>query len=164
MLFRTLISILTILAAAIPALSGGKVENIVFLVFVSDDNGNWNVLQTNTVPNAPGRACYGWRAKVERSNALIAYEEILKLPDQPEYWSGENDPYAANEVSKDRTISTTKKFETTDDGSIGNQWCVAKGDPLGNYSMTILIEGEIVGAFDFMVVAPDGFDGFRNNR
>ncbi|WP_269585577.1 hypothetical protein [Roseibium sp. Sym1] len=92
------------------------------------------------------------------SKEMVGFREVFSLPAAPKTWSGENDPYAANAITKDRTTSITERFETPQNGTIGNEWCVVEGDPLGKYRMEIHVAEEYLGTLDFELVTPQDYD------
>ena len=138
-----------LLSAPVQAFS---VESTVFVVSVSDGQGNARSFESNLVPYLPDRACFGWRIRLAEPPVLVRYREVLTLPEAPVFWSGENDAYSPHAFSADRTTATTEEFAAPDpEGWIASSWCLAEGDPTGPHSFDIYIEGELIKRFDFEV-------------
>lgn len=149
-------ALLTVLLAAglLPASAGRAytVESAVFVVSVSDGEGNARSVEADLVPYLPNRACFGWRLRLGAAPAVVRYREVLKLPEAPAYWSGEHDAYSPHAYSADRTTATTEQFAAPDaEGWIASSWCIAEGDPVGLHSIDVYIDGEHVRHFDFEV-------------
>ena len=159
--FRTCQLLLTVtLAGAVQAetINPENCTRLSFYTILSQSDGSVAIAHLPRVPNLPGQACYGWRAKVSLSKEVFRFKEVFSLPAAPETWGGEDDPYAANEITQDRMTSITEKFETPQNGSIGHEWCVAEGDPLGKYSMEVHVDDDFLGKIDFELVAPHDYD------
>ena len=127
-------------------------ETAEFVVSVSDGQGNSRSVISNVVPYLPERACFGWRIRLADRRALVRYREVLKLPQAPKFWSGENDAYSPHSFSADRTTATTEEFAAPDkEGWIASSWCIAAGDPTGPHSIDVFIDGQLAKHFDFEV-------------
>ncbi|WP_193370659.1 hypothetical protein [Pelagibius marinus] len=139
------------LAGAPPALSA-EVAEVEFLVSVSDGEGNQRHIQADVVPYLPDRACFGWRLRLAGGQALVRYREVLKLPEAPAFWTGEDDSYSPHKYSADRTTATTEEFAAPDNnGWISSRWCIAEGDPVGPHSIDVYIDDNLVKHFAFEV-------------
>lgn len=130
------------------------VESAEFLVSVGDGQGSARTIAADVVPFLPNRACFGWRLKLTDAPAVIRYREVLQLPRAPAFWSGENDEYSPHRFSADRTTAITEAFAPLDDGWIGNDWCIAEGDPLGPHSIEVFIGERLARRFEFEVREP----------
>ncbi len=129
-----------------------SIESAVFVVSVSDGEGNARSIEADLVPYLPNRACFGWRLQLAAPPALVRYREVLKLPKAPVYWSGEHDAYSPHAYSADRTTATTEQFVAPDaEGWIASSWCIAEGDPVGPHSIDVYLDGAHVKRFDFEV-------------
>ncbi len=153
--FRSVIALVFVVKAAYAGSEGREKNtkpNLIFYSNIMFPNGTSKILDLPIVANIPNAVCYGWRARVKPANKLVQYKEVLSLPSPPKFWSGEGDPYSTNEIAKDRKQSVTQKFASAKAGVIGNEWCVVVGDPSGNYSLEISIDGKDVGTLEFKLV------------
>ncbi len=125
-----------------------------FFVMLRAPDGTKDIHLGNRVPLIPGRACYGWRARVTGGAGQVAFREILSLPGDPPIRNGEDDQHGTTEKAKDRKKTVTERFVRPRDGWISNFWCVAKGDPEGTYAMEVFIAEQFVKRFDFDVRKP----------
>lgn len=76
------------------------------------------------------------------------------LPKAPVLWSGENEEYSPHRFSADRTTAIAEAFALLGDGWIGNDWCIAEGDPLGPHSIEVFTEERLARRFEFEVREP----------
>jgi hypothetical protein len=125
-----------------------------FSTWSSDGSIITQELDTNSVPLIPKRICYGWGVKVSTDAKLIKFREEFSLPSEPKYWSGENNEFATNSIINKRQTSITTQFAAPDKGWIKHGWCVAKGDPEGDYSMRVYFNDRFIKKFDFEVRKP----------
>ena len=70
-----------------------EIQRTEFVVGISNGNFEPVYSPSKVVPLLPDRACFGWRIRISGDEKLVFTREILKLPEQPEYWSGEDDAY-----------------------------------------------------------------------
>ena len=136
-----------------PSVSHGvTLETAEFVVSVSDGEGNLRSITADVVPYLPDLACFGWRLRLSDAPGLVKYREVLKLPEPPAFWSGEDDAYSPHRFSADRTTATTEEFAAPDEeGWISSTWCIAEGDPVGPHSIDVYIDDALVKHFDFEV-------------
>lgn len=151
MLVRLLLSGLFLLLAGPAPGRAASVVRAEFVVMLRDGAGNQAVVQSNIVPLLPDRACYGWRIRLAGATGVVSFKEIFSIPAEPATWSGEKDEFSPNVIAKDRKTAVTEKFAMPLEGWISHSWCVAAGDPAGNYSMDVHIEGKFAKRFDFEV-------------
>ncbi|MGF1631194.1 MAG: hypothetical protein ACFCUT_17100 [Kiloniellaceae bacterium] len=137
--------------AAAAAGAGYTVEVAEFVVSVGDGEGNDRTVISDLVPYLPNRACFGWRIRLTEAPPLVRVREVLKLPQPPLFWSGEDDEYSPHVFSADRTTATTEEFAAPEDGWLESSWCIVEGDPTGPHSIDVFIEDELVRHFDFEV-------------
>ena len=140
--------------AAGAAGDGYRVEAAEFIVSVSDGEGNERQIASTLVPYLPNSACFGWRIRLAGAPPVVRLREVLKLPEAPIFWSGEDDPYSPHVFSADRTTATTEEYRAPADGWIDNQWCIADGDPVGPHSIDVFVDGALLRHFDFEVKRP----------
>src|SRR3546814_17475000 len=88
----------------------------------------------------PDQACFGWRIRLAEAPPVVRVREVLKLPEAPAFWSGEDDPYSTHVFSDDRTTATTEEYKAPEEGWISSDWCIAEGDPLGAHCIEVLNE------------------------
>lgn len=133
------------------------VNNAFFFVKVTSPDGQSKTVITNNVPYVPKHVCYGWIVHLDGDDRLVKFTEIYTSSSAPEIWSGEDNPYGAQETSADRKSTRTEKFITTYKGWIENSWCVDEGDPLGAHKMEVHVDGQHVKTFDFQMVEKELF-------
>lgn len=137
------------------------VNNAFFFVKVDSPDGQSKTVISNNVPFIPDHVCYGWIVHLAGEDRLVKFTEIYTSSSAPEFWSGEDDPYGAQETSADRKSTRTEKFITTYKGWIENSWCVDKGDPLGPHKMEVHVDGQHVKTFDFQMVKKEVFQAME---
>lgn len=133
------------------------VNNAFFFVKVNSPDGQSKTVITNNVPYVPEHVCYGWIVHLAGDDRLVKFTEIYTSSKAPKIWSGEDNPYGAQETSSDRKSTRTEKFITTYKGWIENSWCVDEGDPLGAHKMEVHVDGQHVKTFDFQMVEKEVF-------
>jgi hypothetical protein len=73
--------------------------------------------------------------------------EVFTLPGAPASWGTlEN-----TTISQDGRMATSTNVLTPSDGWIGNGWCAAKGDPVGDHLIEVWLGDELLGSFPFVV-------------
>src|SRR3546814_16515545 len=95
-----------------------------------------------------------WRIRLAEAPPVVRVREVLKLPEAPAFWSGEDDPYSTHVFSADRTTATTEEYKAPEEGWISSDWCIAEGDPLGAHSIEVFIEDALARRFAFEVKRP----------
>lgn len=146
---------LLLTGGAVQAVSEGiRVEATEFIVSVGDGEGNERRIASTLVPYLPNQACFGWRIRLADAPPLVRIREVLKLPQPPAFWSGENDPYSPHVYSADRTTATTEEYKAPTDGWIDGTWCIAEGDPVGAHSIDVYVEDRHAHHFAFEVRKP----------
>ena len=103
--------------------------------------------ESNLVPSIPDNSCYSWEIELDTELISIPIKEILFLPEKPKSWGDRDDMTLLH----DNRISVTKKVLEVDRGVITNMWCVAEGDPAGNYKIEVYIKGVLAESFSFVV-------------
>ena len=134
-----------------------KVDAAEFVVSVGDGEGNERTIASDLVPYLPNQACFGWRIRLSDAPAVVRVREVLKLPEPPAFWSGEDDEYSPHTFSADRTTATTEEFKAPVDGWLVSQWCIVEGDPTGPHAIDVYIENQHIRHFDFEVKKPAEF-------
>src|SRR3546814_14139846 len=69
-------------------------------------SGSERSIASTLVPYLPDRACFGWRIRLAEAPPVVRVREVLRLPEPPLFWSGEDDPYSPHVFSADRTTAT----------------------------------------------------------
>ena len=130
-----------------------EIQKTEFVVGISDGSFKPVYSPSNVVPLLPDRACFGWRIRISGDEKLVFTREILKLPDQPAYWSGEDDSYDTSRISEDRTTATTEEYRPVKNGWVENYWCVSDGDPTGDCLIEVSIGDLPAERFEFQIVS-----------
>jgi hypothetical protein len=131
------------------AVNSAAIEEAEFLVLIRGDNNDRRIFMSKIVPLVPDRVCYGWRIRLTGAKDIVKFKEVFSLPTEPRIWGGENDKYSTSSVEKNRKTTITEEFAPVRGGWISNMWCVANGDPEGQYSMDVHIDGVFLKRFDF---------------
>ncbi|MEQ8784388.1 MAG: hypothetical protein RIE06_32410 [Roseibium album] len=132
-----------------------EIERAEFVVGIAEGDFEPVYYRADKVPLLPDRACFGWRIKISGDEKLVFTREILKLPEQPEYWSGEDDKYSTSQISEDRTTAITDEYLPVVDGWVENYWCVSEGDPIGDCLLEVYFGDVPAGRFEFEIVSAD---------
>lgn len=123
-----------------------------FLVSITGADGVRQTVHSSVVPLLPERACYEWRIRIGSDEKLVKATEVFTLPGAPKQWGGvDENSYSASQLSGDRTVAETTLFFSPTDGWISNGWCVADGDPVGQYSIKVHVGDRMVHEFSFTV-------------
>jgi hypothetical protein len=113
-------------------------------------NGALRFTPTHTVPPLDGQA-FGWSVDLKTSRTTVHWQEHLQLPAPSENWAtsaADPDVY----IAKDGKSAVAEGDELVEDGVVSRSyWALATGDPPGEYSMDLAIEGKPVGHFVFRV-------------
>lgn len=153
-------ALLAAAAAAGPAVGAAlRVEATEFIVSVGDGEGNERRIASTLVPYLPNQACFGWRIRLAEAPSLVRIREVLRLPEAPAFWSGEDDPYSPHVFSADRTTATTEEYKAPQDGWIDGTWCIAEGDPTGAHTIDVYVEDAHAHHFAFEVKKPSKIIG-----
>lgn len=142
-------SIIAMLALASPALGQSVLESD-FTVAVPLPSGETVNESTTLVPLLTG-TCYYWHLRLGKVKGDVAVTEIYTLPEAPADWNLGSD--SAITLSDDQRIATSTLTLVPEDGWIGSGWCVAEGDPEGDYSFEIMSGDRLLQRFEFEVKA-----------
>ena len=92
---------------------------------------------------------YGWRLEIETTRKNLNVSEVIVLPAPATHWQvGPNTTVSIDQTSATTTFNAdvvANRFQTE------QFWIYAPGDPFGNYSAEILVEGVRVKLFNFRV-------------
>lgn len=138
---------LTAALLAVPASAAPKVLETEFF-FVE---GGY-VTVSNLVPLVPDDVCFEWRLKLDVPDGPVEFTEVMVLPAAPEFWKVE--PEVDHEISGDGTVSTTTDVDKIVGGWLHHGWCVAQGDPLGDYRIGVTVDGTLLHTFGFKLIEP----------
>lgn len=118
-----------------------EIDLALFIVATKGSDGKWVARETDRVPLRPRDACYGWRLHVSANAPReLAWRDEFTLPAKP----GQNP-----------SLLVTKK-EGSQNGWIGNTWCVTGGDPAGTHVIRVFIQDSLRREFPFFVVSQEG--------
>ncbi|PSJ40610.1 hypothetical protein [Allosphingosinicella deserti] len=105
-------------------------------------------VSTRQIAHRPGSSCYEWVVRVMPVARSVTVREVFRLPSAAPQWGV--DP-ARTQVSDDGRESVTEIAEDLSDGMISNGWCVAEGDPVGRYRISVFDGDRLIQRFDFEV-------------
>ena len=66
-------------------------------------------------------------------------------------WGWEEDAEGRQTLHHDNKISVIEEDIKVENGIINSSWCVAEGDPTGNYKIDVYIKGVLAKSFSFVV-------------
>ncbi|MEO8558764.1 MAG: hypothetical protein ABI439_06850 [Rhodospirillales bacterium] len=122
--------------------------------YVYIDNGedkDPDVYRTNVVPLWPDKICFGWTMAIEGRDRKVDLTEVLTLSSPSTSWS-----HGPETVVENGDKATTKIKIDVVDNRIARSWCVAEGDPPGQYRYNIFIDGQHRAEFIYCAVkVPD---------
>jgi hypothetical protein len=107
--------------------------------------------ESNLVPSIPDNSCYSWEIELDTYLASIPIKEIFILPERPKAWNYKEDSEGEQTLQYDNKVSIIEKISEVKNRIIANTWCVAEGDPTGNYKIEVYIKGVLAESFSFMV-------------
>ena len=136
-----------------------KFDKAEFLVEVFTDGESSHFIETVRVPLIPDEICYGWRIHLIDPMRVVKFREVFHLPDIPVELGDDYDQLGTTYAAPDGRTLITEEFAAPDDGWISNFWCLVDGDPEGNHTIDVWIDGAFARRFDFEVIRPDF--GFR---
>ena len=145
------------------AVSREDLGEIYFFTGTENLSGEWDYSKSPKVALAPSESSYGYILSLPTNDpAMIT--DILTLPKSPENWGltpiKEGDfGYIGKTISfsKDlRTMFIKEKVFPNKDKRHVNQLEVAKGDPPGRYSWTVLVDGQYLDTGNFQLVLTGG--------
>lgn len=142
-------SVVAILALASPAVSQSVLESD-FTIAVPLPSGETLNESTTLVPLLAD-TCYYWHLRLGKVKGDVDVTEIYTLPAAPADWNLGGDSTIT--LSDDQRTATSALSLTPEDGWIGSGWCVAEGDPEGDYSFDIMSGGRLLHRFEFEVKA-----------
>ena len=127
----------------------------VFGVIATDSGARPLFVRTDSVPNLAGQA-YGWFIGVGESRRPIEWTETLTLPAPAASWGGEGSSRPPNlSVSADRRCAVVEDEAVPEYGVIYHFWVVTPGDPDGDYTIVVKIQGGREERFRFTLVPSD---------
>lgn len=112
--------------------------------FQADGSNVQELVAGSTIPYK-ATSCYGWRLTFDPIDAQIPIDELLLLPDQANEWSVETGAIVAD----DKTSAQTRFVVSGQKGIAEKSWCVAPGDPVGQYKFVITYQQMKVGELPF---------------
>jgi len=115
-------------------------------------DGKVTQIETTRVPYIVDTSCYRWTIAFTAGQGDRQFTERFTLPDSASSW-GDTEGEATT-VSRDRRVAVTKVFADLSEGLVTHGWCVAAGDPLGQYRIEVFDGKRLLKRFDFKVVLP----------
>ncbi len=73
------------------------------------------------------------------------------MPERPKVWNYKEGSEGEQALQYDNKVSIIEKMSEVKNRIIANTWCVAEGDPTGNYKIEVYIKGVLAESFSFMV-------------
>jgi hypothetical protein len=123
------------------------VESIQMGVLENQDNNLFTA--TQNIPLVE-KTAYGWRMQLNVKNRKINWREVYSIPSPPKSW-GIADSTNYIKVHSNRMQSESKQSTFTSHGVVDNYWVVLPGDPVGDQSMQVFVEGVFVCQLNFVV-------------
>ena len=107
--------------------------------------------ESDFVQLIPEDSCYRWEIELDTYLVAIPTKEILILPETPKVWSADEGVEGKQTLHHDNKISVIEEDIKVVNGMIESMWCVAEGDPTGDYKIEVYIKGVLVKSFSFVV-------------
>ena len=104
--------------------------------------------ESDFVPLIPGKSCYRWEIELDTYLVSIPTKEIFILPETPKVWSADEGEQTLHHDNKISVLEGNIKVENR---IIAHTWCIAEGDPAGNYKLEVYIKGVLIETFSFVV-------------
>jgi hypothetical protein len=107
--------------------------------------------ESDFVQLIPEKSCYRWEIELDTYLVSIPTKEVFILPEAPKVWSADEGVEGKQTLHHDNKISVVEEDIKVVNGMIESMWCVAEGDPTGNYKIEVYIKGVFVKSFNFTV-------------
>jgi len=104
---------------------------------------------TNHIPYYVNQG-YGWRLKLKTQARSVHWREEFSLPAVPQTW-GTQVPGERETFQDGGQKCVTESDVAPVNGWVEHSWCVAQGDPKGQYAMKVYVDGTLVKSFNFTV-------------
>ena len=129
------------------------IKRVQFGILETTPDGDERFVPTKEVPAEDGQA-FGWVVEVDTTRESLHWQEYLRLPRPPGDWGeAANDPDVL--ISKDGKSAVAQGEDLVEDGELSRfYWSLAAGDPAGEYTLDLAVEGRPVAHFAFRVPAP----------
>jgi len=121
---------------------------LVSLQYGDPRSGTREIAPGSAIPYKVGTSCYGWRLAFEPTPGVVEFEEVLTLPTPAPNWGSDE----WTKVASDRASARTRVPADGRSGNAAHEWCVAEGDPEGEYAFTIFRDNARVGRVKFRVL------------
>jgi len=142
---------LTLLQLATAAAQDGDAS---FIVSVEDPQTHqWRQYSSTVVPLRPDQACYDWVLHLREPTTTATVEETFILPTAPAHWpaSSQMELREGGRIAVSQlTLPITGGWP---DGWISHGWCVAAGDPEGEYIIEVRKDNQLLHRYCFLVAA-----------
>ena len=144
-----LLAVLCSLAAAAEAAPDLRLTNASFVAERTGDDEEVIATATTHLPYDPDRSCYRRTLRFAPGEGEVRVRELFELPGRTAYWAEE--PGRGHAVSPDRAAAITDLLLGRSTGELTNLWCVATGDPRGEYRISVVPGKRLLHRFVFTV-------------
>jgi len=145
------LSIVSILALAqtgfVQSSSAQTVVDSDFTISVPRSPGQEDVVESTTLVPLLEGTCYNWHLRFGKTKGALDITEIYTLPAVPQSWGISEDSGIV--LSKDKLTATSLLSLVPLDGWVESGWCVADGDPEGDYRFDIMAGDKLLHRFEF---------------
>ena len=118
-----------------------------FGIFKRAASGERSFVETRLVPHLADQP-YCWVIGLETNRRLIHWREEVIAPSAPATW-GAADPTTTRTLSDDGRRAVTEGDTPLKNGRLFHCWVTETSDPVGRYSIRVIIENRIEHVFDF---------------
>ena len=136
--------------------AGDEVTNTDFYTIMTTPAGE-RVEHSDRILYRPGESCWEWVVTVEPTEKERRFTEMLEMPGTAADWSSDETPEFHVEVEPDHRTARVEHVLPAGESDVSGSWCIAAGDPLGAYAITVSDGDRELTRFDFDVV-PDEAD------
>jgi len=123
-----------------------------FIVSVEDPQTHqWRQYPSTVVPLRPDQACYDWVLHLREPTTTATVEETFILPTAPAHWpaSSQMELREGGRIAVSQlTLPITGEWPA---GWISHGWCVAAGDPEGEYIIEVRKDNQLLHRYCFLV-------------
>lgn len=113
------------------------------------------ITESSRVPYRPGVSCFEWVLLLAPREDARNFRELLELPGVATDWSSVDEEAPPATVSDDGSSATVEHRLEAGQSELGSSWCIAPGDPLGTYHVTVREGDRVIHRFDFQIVVDE---------
>ncbi|MGZ8361360.1 MAG: hypothetical protein ACXWUX_12635 [Allosphingosinicella sp.] len=114
------------------------------------------VTETSRIPYRPRASCFAWVLEMLPADGERIFSEVLQLPDAAPDWT--SDEGLEVDVSADGRSGAIEHRLPAGESELSSSWCIAPGDPLGAYQVTVREGDRLLHRFDFQIVVDGDVD------